>query len=283
MPVVVLLIISFWLGVVPVQAQTGPLPGSDFGQLSASERWIVQKLAAGEVADLKEQFGEDEQRRQVRAGFLAKLLTERFPKLRIPYQGVRISQAIVTGPLDLENAEVDHWLELLDCRFLGEINLRDCSFKKGLTLSRSLFTRKVEMQRMRVALSVNFSESVFQGPLDLWRAQISGVLLADGLKCEDPEAGANFNSMTVGQAAFFNQAGFLGPVNLVGGKVGDGAQFMGAAFGGPLNFFSTQIGSQLAMVKAHFASGADFGYVSVGSQFIADGARLSAPHGIGQF
>ena len=182
----------------------------------------MQKIAAGEVADLKEHFGEDEELRQVRAGFLVKLLTERFPELKIPYQGVRISQAIITGPLDLENAEVDHWLELLDCRFLDEINLRDCSFKKGLTLSRSPFTRKAEMQRLRVGLSANFSESVFQGPLDLWRAQIAGVLLADGLRCEDREAGANFNSMTVGQAAFFNQAVFQGPVNLVGCKVGEG-------------------------------------------------------------
>ena len=33
-----------------------------------------------------------------------KLLTEGYPNLKIPYQGIRISQAIVTGPLDLENA-----------------------------------------------------------------------------------------------------------------------------------------------------------------------------------
>ena len=37
-----------------------------------------------------------------------------------------------------------------------------------------MFTRKVEMQRLRVGLSANFSESVMQDPLDLWRAQISG-------------------------------------------------------------------------------------------------------------
>ena len=283
MPVVILLLMCLWLGSVPVQARPGQPQRTDSGQLSSSERWIVQKIAAGEDADLKEHFGEDEQLRQVRAGFLMKLLTEGFPKLKIPYQGIRISQAIVTGTLDLENAEVNHWLELLDCRFQGEINLRDSFFKKGLTLSRSQFTRKVEMQRLRVALSANFSESVFQGPLDLWRAQISGVMLADGLKCEDREVEANFNSMTVGQAAFFNQAVFQGPVNLVGCKVGEGAQFMGAAFGGPLNFFSAQIGSQLVLVKAQFAGGADFGYVSVGSQFIAEGAEFHHPTALANF
>ena len=92
----------------------------------------------------------------------------------------------------MENAEIDHWLELLDCRFLGEINLRDCFFKKGLTLSRCHCPGKVEMQRLRVALSANLSESVFQGPLDLWRAQISGILDAHGIRLEDREAASEF-------------------------------------------------------------------------------------------
>ncbi len=108
------------------------VPESRPGQLSGSERWILQKVGAGEVADLKEHFGEEEQLRQVRAGFLVKLLTEGGPGVKIPYQGVRISQAIITGTLDLENAEVEHWLELLDCRFQGEINLRDSFFQKGV-------------------------------------------------------------------------------------------------------------------------------------------------------
>ena len=249
----------------------------DTRQLRPSEQWILQRLAAGEVADLRKHFGEGRTTSAVRAQFLVRLLTESFPDLKIPYQGIRISQAIVTGPLDLENAEVNQWLELLDCWFQGEINLRDCCFKKGLTLSRSHFTRKVEMQRLRVGLSANFSESVMQGSLDLWRAQISGVLLANGLRCEDQTALANFNSMMVGQVAFFNQAVFQGPVDLVGCKVSEGAQFIGATFGGPLNFFGAQIGSQLTMIKAQFAGPADFGYVNVGSQFIADGAQFLHP------
>lgn len=271
---VILFALCLWFGAFPVQAQPVSSPRSDPGPLSASERWILQKVGAGEVADLKGHFGEAERLRQVRAGFLVKLLTGGFPGVKIPYQGVRISQAIITGPLNMENAEVEPWLEMLDCRFLGEINLRDCFFKKGLTLSRCHCTGRVEMQRLRVALSLNLSESVFQGPLDLWRAQISGLLNADGIRLEDRERAGNFEAMTVGQAGYFNQAVFLGPVTLVGCKVGEVAQFMGTAFGGPLNAFGAQVGSQLAMVKAQFAGPADFGYVGVGSQLIAEEAQF---------
>lgn len=281
MPVIIILLMCLWFGVDSVQAQPGFAPDTE--KLSASERWILKKVGAGELADLKQHFGEEKRLRQMRAEFLVKLLTGGFPQLKIPYQGVRINQAIISGPLDLENAEIDHWLELQDCQFQDEINLRDCWFRKGLTMSRCLFTRKAEMQRLRVGLSANFSESVFQGPLDLWRAQISGILQANGLKCEDRETGTNFNSMTVGQAAYFNQAVFQGPVNLVGCKMGEVAQIMGSFFGGPLNCFGAQIGSQLAIVQTQFAGGADFGYVSIGSQFIADGAQFQHPQALANF
>ena len=69
MAAIILLLMCFWLSAVPVQAQSGLPQRGDTGRLSASEKWILQKIAAGEVADLKEQFGEDEKARQVRASF----------------------------------------------------------------------------------------------------------------------------------------------------------------------------------------------------------------------
>jgi len=251
--------------------------------LLPSEQVILQKVARGEVADLQAAFGPEEGRRQVRAEFLARLLTGGYPRLNIPYPGVRLSRAIITGTLDLENAEIEPWVELVDCQFQGEVLLRDSWFKRGLTLSQSRFAQKVEMQRLRVGLSANFSEAIFSGPLDLWRAQIGGVWLANGLRCEDRQAGASMHAMTVNQAVFLNQAVFFGPVDLAGIRIGDGAQCSGASFGGALNMFGAQIGSQLNLTQARFAGPADFGYVSVGSQFIADGAHFANAAALANF
>ncbi len=245
--------------------------------LGPPERYILQQLAAGKVADLAQRFGPEERNRRVTALFLTRLLTEGFSGIKIPYPGVRISGAVIQGPLDLENAEVPHWVEFLDCHFTGPLNLRDALFTKGLTLSRSRFDQKVEGQRLRVQLSVNLSESVLQGPADFWRAQVGGVLLADGLRCEDHTRGANFNSMAVGQIAFFRQAAFRGPVDFNGCKLNDGVQFTQAEFAGPVNFFGAKVGSQLVLMQAQFGGAADFGCVAVGSQLLGDGARFLNP------
>ncbi|WP_449245165.1 pentapeptide repeat-containing protein [Desulfobacca acetoxidans] len=277
LPYILFLLIFFLSGSSPVSGQVDPDKNGSLGQLSLAEKWIVQQVSSGKVADLQQHFGQGEKFRQVRARFLVKLLTDGLEGVRIPYPGIRIMQAVVTGSFDLENAEVNHWVELLDCRFQGEVNFRDCLFKKGLTLSRDQFAQKVEMQRLRVLLSANISESIFQQPLDLWRAQIGGVLIADGLRSEDASAGANFSSMTVSQAVFFRKAVFMGPVNFSGSKIGDVGLFIGTAFAGPVDFFGAEIGSQLVIMQGQFRAAANFGNVHVGSQFIADGARFHHP------
>jgi hypothetical protein len=62
------------------------------------------------VADLKERFGEDEHLRLVQAAFLARLLTAGFPQIKIPLQGVRISQAIIASMFTASG-----WTALLPC------------------------------------------------------------------------------------------------------------------------------------------------------------------------
>jgi len=265
------------IGFILAPVWTPAASANEFGALRPPERYILQQLTAGKVADLAQQFGPEEKNRQVQPQFLTRLLTEGFPGIKIPYQGVRINHAVIQGPLDLENIEVAPWVEFLDCRFTGPVNMRDVWFKKGLTLSRSRFDQKVEGQRLRVMLSLNLSESVFQGPVDLWRAEIGGTLLADGLRCENHPQGANFNSLTVGQIAFFRQAAFRGPVDFNGCKLADGVQFTQTEFSGPVNFFGAKVGRQLVLMQARFGGAVDFGYVAVGSQLVADGAHFLNP------
>ena len=242
MPAILLFITLLGTCFLPLLGQAAPPREPAAGELQASERWILERVAAGEIADLQERFGAPEEGRQVRAAFLARLLTGGYGQITIPYQGVRLSRAIITGTLDLENADIKAWVELIDCRLAGDVNLRDCSFQKGFTLSRCHLAGKLEAQRLRVALSLNLSETTFTGLL--------------------------------GQAAYFNQAVFWGPVNLTSGRVGDVAQFLGASFGQAVDFFGARFGSQLNIAQAQFAGPANFGYVSVEAQFVADGAQF---------
>ncbi len=65
-------------------------------------------MAKGEIADLKQEFGEAEADRRLRARFLEELLTGELQGVKVHRRGVRISNAVIDEPLDLENAEGGH-------------------------------------------------------------------------------------------------------------------------------------------------------------------------------
>ena len=54
-------------GLVQAQGTGNPAPLPGLGQLSVAEKWVLEKVSVGEVADLKEKFGADEAPRQLRA------------------------------------------------------------------------------------------------------------------------------------------------------------------------------------------------------------------------
>ncbi len=79
---------------------------SDGSPLTPQEQFVLKQAAAGEIADLKQEFGDAEDKRRLRAGFLEELLTGEVPGARVRRRGVRISNAVIEEPLDLENGEV---------------------------------------------------------------------------------------------------------------------------------------------------------------------------------
>ena len=79
---------------------------SDGSILTRQEQFVLRQVAAGEIADLKQEFGEAEEDRRLRARFLEELLTGELTGVKIHRRGVWIRHAVVEEPLDLENAEV---------------------------------------------------------------------------------------------------------------------------------------------------------------------------------
>ncbi|MEJ2093304.1 MAG: hypothetical protein P8X65_14065, partial [Syntrophobacterales bacterium] len=66
--------------------------------LTRQESYVLRQAAAGEFADLKAQFGEGAENRQLSARFLTDLLTGTY---KVHPKGVLISHAVITEPLDL--------------------------------------------------------------------------------------------------------------------------------------------------------------------------------------
>ena len=80
---------------------------ADGSPLTRQEQFVLRQVATGEIADLKKEFGEAEADRRLRARFLEELLTGELQGVKIHRQGMKIRNAVIEEPLDLEDAEVD--------------------------------------------------------------------------------------------------------------------------------------------------------------------------------
>ena len=107
------------------------------GQLTPVEKFVVDKVVAGQVADLQEAFGPAPEMRRLRAAFLEALLTDALPGVKGHRSGIYILHAMMTDPLSLEFAEVPHAVFLVACRFEAPANFSGASLKKASTSNRS--------------------------------------------------------------------------------------------------------------------------------------------------
>jgi hypothetical protein len=157
----------------------GPARGAyqapqDLGELSTAERWVLERVTAGDVADLKEKFGVPETGRRLRGRFLEALLTGEFQGLQAHRTGIYISQAVFTGAVSLEFAAVPFAVFLTDCRFRGPFNAANSHFRTVLALRRTVFEQAANFYRLKVEADASFGEAIFQGPVDFGAAILGG-------------------------------------------------------------------------------------------------------------
>jgi hypothetical protein len=63
--------------------------------LSPQETWVLQQVAAGYTADLREKFGAEEKSRHLRGRFLEALLTGEMSGFKAHRRGVSIKNAVI--------------------------------------------------------------------------------------------------------------------------------------------------------------------------------------------
>ena len=98
---------------------------SDGSILTRQEQFVLRQVADGEIADLKQEFGEAEEDRRLRARFLEELLTGELQGVKVHRRGIVIRNAVVEEPLNLGNAEIDFYVGLNNCIFKESVSFRD--------------------------------------------------------------------------------------------------------------------------------------------------------------
>lgn len=238
----------------------------------AAEKWILERIAAGQIADLSSVFS-DEKERIISSLFLENILTN---SVKVSRQGIKIFHALIYDSINFENLVVPYEVYLNYCRFENNINFSNSHFQKGLSFESCSF-KDANFNGLKVEKFAIFSKAVFTGSVGFMCADISGQFVVNETCFKSVEKLVNFNGMKVGTAAFFNNAFFAGPVNFGhtnitgnfeacevqfknvkemanfnGMKVGHVALFHKAIFEGPVNFVNAEISVSFECHEAQF-------------------------------
>ncbi len=261
------------LSVTVAYAKNYPGYYVDGKPLTPQETWVLDQVAEGRDADLKAKFGEEENYLCIRASFLERLITGGFNKLEIKRRGVRIYNATILEPLDLEDAEITNSIWLVGCIFKEWVNLQACHSKKLLVLSRSQFLKEVSFHRFKTDNSVICRGAIFQGQFEFFAAKIDNQFVATGSQFLSKEGKVNFNAMNVGQGTFFDGAKFQGQVDFGMAHIGTTFNADGTKFQGPVDFADATVGT-LTAKGSQFEKEANFNGITVRSVALLDCSKF---------
>ena len=292
----------FFLSVNFIFAQS---PNPD--DLNDAEKFIWKKVAAGEVADLKQAFGD---KQQIRAKFLENLLTGGYKDFKVHRHGVTIWNATIIGPLDLTNADIPCDVELMKCEFEGDVNFSKSRFKKDLSLIncqfdgkayfsrmdvekgayiwgiKSIFKQDVKFDRITIGESINMESTTFEGAADFSEMRIKGDAyfgenFYDGKKIVKFYGSVNFTSAAVGGLLDFGREDeglkFSQGLDFSGLRVGSHLALRSAEIFGPAKFYGATIGGDFKAQKANFSDEVSFQMMKVGRAMNLAGASFAGP------
>jgi uncharacterized protein YjbI with pentapeptide repeats len=253
------------------------------GKLTIAEKYVLQQVARGEVADLNGRFGDKEKVHRLSARFLEDLLTGAY---KVHRKGIRIAHAVIDDPLDLELSQIPYEVRLIYCRFKKDITFKDTIFEKNLVISVSHFDQGVNFQSVKVKNNLFCQGAVFNGSVNFDGADIIGQFESGMAKFENEHQDASFFRMTVGQDAVFQGAVFSGPVNfsaiLVKGNflINPFNNEAITVFKNSVDFRNSDIRGQFNGVGAKFESQdqeANFCNLKVGGDVSIDKTRFKGP------
>jgi len=247
--------------------------------LSPQETWVLQQVAAGRVADLRERFGEDEGARTIRGRFIEALLTGGFPGFKVPRGGIYLLHAVIPDILSLQYAEVNHAVFLVGCQFRGLVTLSGSHFKKTLGMKQAVFAQQADFHQLKVNLDAFFGEAVFNGPVDFGAAQIEGNLVFEGARFTGKDQEANGNGLKVGGSLSLKNADFAGGLDLTGAKLGAELNAQGARFAHPekkVSFTGVKVGQVASFDQALFQGPLSLADAEVSGTLSAVGTRFES-------
>ena len=244
--------------------------------LSLAEHFVVREVAAGKTADLAHM-----QHKEISGRFLETFLADPKKYLKTMPRSVRIKSAVISGPVDLTNADIAYEMVLAHCTFMDNLILTDGRFRQGLKLGDSTF-RDITIERATVDGTLDIQGATFEGKASFLYAKLQGSLEGKKAQFQNPDAVVSLNGAKISENMVLEEATFRGAVDFTGATIsGDlmangvaflneeklvtfndltltGSAFLNAGvFAGPVDFRNMQITRSFELEEAKFLSKRD--------------------------
>ncbi|MFJ5994938.1 membrane-associated oxidoreductase [Streptomyces sp. NPDC092370] len=207
----------------------------EIDNMTPAEERVWRAFARGEDVDLRGPADEDPARgadwgpeRTLRATVVRALLLSA-PQEDGETAALRLAGARITGALNLQYADVDHAVRLSDC-FFEDVPVLYAARLRQLNLRGSALPG-LDAATLRVEGVLRMSGCLFEGPVRLGGAQISGALFMDGAAIDEPPSGQpalQLNHVTVGDGLSAPGLRTRGEVRLTGASVAGTVDLNGA-------------------------------------------------------
>ncbi|MFF7486263.1 membrane-associated oxidoreductase [Streptomyces luteogriseus] len=207
----------------------------EIDDMTPAEERVWRAFPRGQDVDFSGPADEDPARgadwgpeRTVRAAVVRALLLSA-PQEDGETAALRLAGARITGVLNLQYADIDHAVRLSEC-FFENVPVLYAARLRQLNLRGSVLPG-VDAATLRVDGVLRMSDCLFDGPVRLGGAQISGALFMDGAEIDEPPTGQpalQLNHVTVGDGLSAPGLRTRGEVRLTGASVAGSIDLNGA-------------------------------------------------------
>ncbi|MEU9224079.1 membrane-associated oxidoreductase [Streptomyces massasporeus] len=207
----------------------------EIDDMTPAEERVWRAFPRGQDVDFRDAADEDPARgadwgpdRTVRAAVVRALLLSA-PQEDGETAALRLAGARITGVLNLQYADIDHAVRLSGC-FFEDVPVLYAARLRQMNLRGSVLPG-LDAATLRVDGVLRMSDCLFDGPVRLGGAQISGALFIDDAEIDEPPPGQpalQLNHLTIGDGLSAPGLRTRGEVRLTGASVAGSIDLNGA-------------------------------------------------------